>query len=195
MKNTITTLLLTSLFFVSNTALAQGFPSSESGASLSGGIESEEIASLPVVPSLDDSIIGIGAASPIQDMKLSDEQLEKIHSIKNAFKDGAAKKAADLQSLQRQLRDAIMQPKVDRSKVTDLQNQINALKGDLSTARLTMKLDSLDVLSVDQKAQLRHKALERDAFGGGRGGHGGRGCGGKRMSHKRGGAGGKQAQS
>lgn len=191
MKKLLSILALSSVFTLSGTAFAQDFPTPDSNEMLTGQVSGDELASLPIVPPADEEIIAVGAASPAQGMNLTDEQLEKIVGIKNSFRDSASKKVADLKLLQRQLRSMIMEEKVDRAKVTDLQSKINALKSDLSSARLAMKLDTFDVLTGEQKQKMRHRALQQEAFGGpGRKGHGG-----KRMHHRRPGAGQKQAQT
>lgn len=185
MKKLLSILALSSLFTLSGTAFAQDFAAADdSNEMLSGQVSGDELASLPIVPGPDEEIIAVGAASPAQGMNLTDEQLEKIHVIKNSFKDNASKKVTDLKTLQRQLRSTLLEEKVDRSKANDLQAKINSLKNDLSSARLAMKLDTYDVLTGEQKQKMRHRALQKEAFGG-CGGGGRKGHGGKRMQHRR----------
>ncbi|MBY0549029.1 MAG: Spy/CpxP family protein refolding chaperone [Candidatus Obscuribacterales bacterium] len=185
MKKLLSILTLSSVFTLSGTAFAQDFSTAEDANEMfSGQVPGEELASLPIVPPADEEIIAVGAASPAQGMNLTDEQLEKIHVIKNSFKDSASKKVADLKTLQRQLRSTLLEEKVDRAKATDLQAKINGLKNDLSSARLAMKLDTYDVLTGEQKLQMRHRALQKEAFGR-CGGEGRKGHGANRMQHRR----------
>lgn len=106
----------------------------------------------------------------------TDEQLEKLNTIKNQFADASGPKRLELQSAQRQLKDLMTQPGLDRKKATDLQAKINALRADLANMHLSMRMDSLDVFTADQKKQLREASLKRQ-FAGLRKGHG-RGHGG-----------------
>lgn len=118
--------------------------------------------------------IAVGVASGAQTgLSLSDDQLEKIAKLKNEFSDAAGQKMVQLRSLMRQQKDLMTQEKVDKAQVLDLQNKINGLKADLSNAKLNMKLDTIALLNPDQKQKLRHKALQREVFGGGiKGKHG-----------------------
>lgn len=92
--------------------------------------------------------------------------------LRNDFSDTAGVKVAQLRSLMRQQKDLMLRSTVDKSQVLDLQNKINTLKTDLSNAKLNMKLDTLALLSPDQKEKLHHKALQREVFGGFKGKHG-----------------------
>ncbi len=184
MKNLLSKLALATLVLVSGSTIAQADDTVQqegNGPSFNSRIEGE-VAALPVVPGEGEDVIGFGAASPAQDMSLTDEQLEKIHSLRTSFQEGTGKKMLELKSLQRQLKDLFLQDKVDRAKASDLQSKISAIKNDISATKLTMRLDSYDVLTSEQKQKLRHKALQRQAFGGGK-----HGCGGKRMMNRRGG--------
>ncbi|MBX9725306.1 MAG: hypothetical protein K2X81_28135, partial [Candidatus Obscuribacterales bacterium] len=117
-------------------------------------------------------------------MNLTDAQLEKMSSLKNKFEDSTSAEKVQLGSLFRQMKDVFSKPEVDRQQAIALQTKINTVKNDLSTARLNLHLDEIAVLTPDQREQIRHRMLEREAFGGagghhhghwGRGGHGGHG--------------------
>lgn len=179
MKKFLSILALSSVFTLSGTAFAQSIDTGSESA-FSGQVSSGEVASLPMVPQTEEDVIGIGAASPAPGIKLSDEQLEKIHALKNSFKDSASKKVLDLKTLKRQLKDTVMAEKVDRAKATAIQAKINELKNELSSAKLAMRLDTLEILTPEQKQQMRHRQLQKEAFGGRGGRHGG-----KRMHHRR----------
>ena len=121
---------------------------------------------------------GAGGAGALQ-LSLTDEQLEKIAKLKGDMKDAAGAKKAQLQSLRRQLKDALMSEKTDKSAVMDIQSKINSLHSDLANARVSGRLEVLSVLTPEQKQKLRHAALKRQALGAagmhGKGQHGGRG--------------------
>lgn len=99
------------------------------------------------------------AAPDAGKLKLSDDQLEKINALRTRLADAAGPKRLELKKQKRSLRDLITQPTIDRSKVSEVQNKINSLHDDLSNMVLSFKVDSADVLSEDQRAELRHKYL------------------------------------
>jgi Spy/CpxP family protein refolding chaperone len=111
-------------------------------------------------------------------MNLSDAQLEKMGSLKNKYADSTSAEKAQLGTLFRQMKDVISKPEIDRAQAVALQSKINAVKDDLSTARLNLKLDEIAVLTPDQREQIHHRMLEREAFGGGQRHHGHFGRGG-----------------
>lgn len=98
--------------------------------------------------------------------KFSDEQLQKMSSLKNQFLDNTASKRAELDSLGRQMKDVFTAKDVDRAKANDLESRISAVKADLDKARLNFKLDMLAVLTPEQRDGMRRHMLE-----GGFGGH------------------------
>jgi Spy/CpxP family protein refolding chaperone len=110
-------------------------------------------------------------------LNLSDDQLEKIASLKNDLRTATASQKAQLKSLNFELKSLLLQPTVDKSKAMALEGNINSLKTDLATKRLSFKIDLLAVLTEDQKKELKHMMLAKQAFGGRyhhRGGFGGR---------------------
>lgn len=149
--------------------------------------ETDELASLApgMAPDSVDFVIGAGAAGAADALALSDDQLEKIAKLRNDLRDSSAGKKAQLQTLHRQLKDALISEKTDKAAVLDINSKMNSLKAELSTARLNARLETLAVLTPEQKAKMRHKALQREAFGckmgmrgkGHHGGHHGRGHG------------------
>ncbi len=104
-------------------------------------------------------------------LKLSDDQLEKMASLKNDFRTSTAPEKAQLKSLSFQLKETLMQPAVDKDKAMALEGQINNVRSDLSNKRLSFKIDSLNVLTAEQKEALKHRMLVSQTFGGGRGFH------------------------
>ncbi len=119
---------------------------------------------------------------------LNDDQLQKMSALNNKFKDSIGAQKTQLDSLSRQLKDVFAQPQVDRAKAVDLQSKINALKGELSIAKLNFKIDKLAILTPEQREKIRHRILVSEAIGGGhsmkgRGGH----CGGGHFRGRMGG--------
>ena len=107
--------------------------------------------------------------------KFTDEQIEKMISLKNQFLDSTSLKRAELETLHRQLKDLFRADNVDRQKAMDLQSKIDSIKSDISKSRLNLKLDQLAILTPEQRQEMKHRML-RGGFGGGHhrfGGHGG----------------------
>lgn len=101
------------------------------------------------------------------DLAITDEQYEKLFSIKKQFLSDAGPKMLALKSSQRDLRDLLSQPKVDKQKVKDLQSQINTQKGELANLKLEKKLSGLEVLTEEQRKEIRRQML-KGCIGGGR---------------------------
>ncbi|MBX9719818.1 MAG: hypothetical protein K2X81_00345, partial [Candidatus Obscuribacterales bacterium] len=138
------------------------------------GIEQNNIAAIPtgIAPDMDSNIIGAASVSPLVNT-FSDDQLEKIAKIKGAFSDTAAAKVAQLHTLSRELRTQLSQANIDKSQVMDIQSKINNLKNDISNAKLNMRLDTIAVLTAEQRQKFHHMALQRQVLGGRKGhGHG-----------------------
>lgn len=92
-------------------------------------------------------------------LNLTDDQLEKIHAMKNKLADTLGPKRLELQSTQRQLKDMITKPTLDRKAITQTQDKINSLRADIANLSLAFKLDVADQLTDEQKKELRRKAL------------------------------------
>jgi Spy/CpxP family protein refolding chaperone len=132
---------------------------------------------------------GHGNGNPFADLNLTDDQYEKLFALHrdNAGKDAA--KMGEMMSAQAQMHDLMLQPEIDRARITSLQTRINAIHADLSNAHLEMKMACLSVLTPEQRHDLRRKMLRgMSGMGGpgmghgmpGHGGPGGRdGCAGK----------------
>lgn len=115
---------------------------------------------------------GGGGAPGCCQLNLTDDQLEKMVSIKNKMRDAAGPKKLELRSSYRKLQDLLTQSSVNRAEVTALQAKINGLRTDLSNLAIASKLDGIEVLSPDQRQQIRHRYLQRQLRGGHRFGHG-----------------------
>lgn len=121
-----------------------------------------------------------GFAGPLGGLNLTDEQYEKLFALR---RDNAGKSAArmgELMSLHMTLQDLMMQPELDRAKITATQSRINALKTELANQRLDDKLAMMSILTADQRREMRRNMLQR--MGGFHGGPG-RGFGGRMGGH------------
>ena len=97
---------------------------------------------------------------------LSDEQLEKINTLKEAARQSTAAQKTELHALSSRMHDLMTKPDVDRAEVMALQAKVNSLRSDLSNRWLNFRLDSMAVLTPEQKQQVRHRFLMHQMFGG-----------------------------
>ncbi|MCA9804748.1 MAG: hypothetical protein KC777_22410 [Cyanobacteria bacterium HKST-UBA02] len=114
---------------------------------------------------------------------LSDDQLEKMNTLKLGFKSEISPKYAELKTLKDQFRDAVTKPDTSKSDLLALQTKINGVKDEISTARAGFIADRMAVLTDEQKSELRKKFLSRGLMGGR---HHGRSFHGKSFHGKRG---------
>ena len=98
----------------------------------------------------------------IQKLNITDDQLEKLAALRNQYEDKTSAKRAELHNLHRQIGEAMGQATVDKARVTSLHNRAQAIKNDLSNARLAYMLDRTDVFTADQRAQMHHWRLVRE---------------------------------
>jgi Spy/CpxP family protein refolding chaperone len=94
------------------------------------------------------------------ELALKDDQLEKLHAIKNQMLDATGSQEATLASYQRQLRDLISSPTIDRTKVAAVQAKMNETKAAISNAHLTALMSSHDVLTEEQRKALHDNYLK-----------------------------------
>ena len=120
---------------------------------------------------------------------LTDEQYEKLYSLKNAMMDKMGPKMVEMFSLERQLRDVLTSADIDSKKANELKNKIAALKTDMSTIGLENRIAFMETLTADQRKDLRQAMIKGSMRGmGGPGGPGFHHMGGKgkmMMKHHR----------
>lgn len=111
-------------------------------------------------------------------LDLTDEQLEKLHSLKTASFEASGPKRLELRSLHRQMKDSLTKPGINKSELLALQSKINSLNAELSNSRVSFMADASSILTEDQRQKVRRSML-MGGFGGhhkkfhGRGHHGG----------------------
>ena len=108
-------------------------------------------------------------------LALSDDQFERLYSIKNATTDQAGPKKLELHTSFRNLMDALAAPNQDTGRIKSLQDRIASLKSDLSTLETGKLVQMSQVLTADQRSAI-HIAMIRRSLGGHH--HGGHGHGG-----------------
>lgn len=99
-------------------------------------------------------------------MKFSDDQLEKMYSLKNKLADETGATVAELAKQKRHLKDLLTKPELDRSAITATQDKINKLSADLSNSFLSFKMDLMEQFTPEQKQAMRYKSLKRGRMGG-----------------------------
>lgn len=107
-------------------------------------------------------------------LELTDEQKEKVYTMKNKLLDDVGPKKLEVQKLQRQLRDLLTKDSIDRKAIEATQDKINALRTDLSNTNLAFKMDLNEMLTPEQRQKIRFRGPGRK-MGGHR--HHGRGHG------------------
>lgn len=89
-------------------------------------------------------------------LDLSDEQNEKLYQLKQQFADQIGTTRVEIKKERRKMRDLLTQPVIDRKAVELAHGKINTLKTNLSNAKLTFKLDASEILTPEQRKQLRY---------------------------------------
>jgi Spy/CpxP family protein refolding chaperone len=96
---------------------------------------------------------------PFSALRLSDEQLELMHTIREKHAENLIPKMAELMRLKHKQMDLITALSYDKLTVKELQTKINALQSEVADEHLSIMLESDAVLNADQKKELRHMIL------------------------------------
>jgi Spy/CpxP family protein refolding chaperone len=86
---------------------------------------------------------------------LTDDQLERLHSLHNQFLDDAGPKFVELGSKKRKLKDVMLANTVDASQAKALQAEINRLRDDIANLKLENHIAMANVLTAEQKKDIR----------------------------------------
>lgn len=136
----------------------------------------------PFRPDCGPSECGPGGLPP--NVTLSDEQYEKMFAIKRDTFAKIGPKMVEMKTGEMDLHDLMSQVSPDKAKIQSVQNRINALRSEMSNIQLDSQLNTLGVLTPEQRQDLRRAFLKSaGCMGPGqRGGHhrGGGGPGGPR---------------
>jgi Spy/CpxP family protein refolding chaperone len=97
----------------------------------------------------------------------SDEQLERVHAIKIKYDDVNASRDLELGRLYRQIFEGLNQQNLDKANLTALQNKINVLEVAAANDDLQMMIDLHEVLTPEQRTNLRRETLQQEALDGG----------------------------
>ncbi len=91
---------------------------------------------------------------------LTDDQYEKLYSLKNSMLDKVGPKMVELHSLERQLKDAITRADIDSKKAADLKGKITSLKSDLSSIKIDNQIAFMEILTADQRKDMRQAMVK-----------------------------------
>ncbi|GEM_PF-1982178 len=130
-----------------------------------------------LVAERDDAAVTVPVASRAKDSskcsrqgresrKLSTGELEKMASLKDQLLASTGPQTTQLRLLERQLREQLAKQNIDKDQVMQTQSRINALRDQLSNARLSYRLDMMSILTPEQKEQVQRRLLVSNAFGG-----------------------------
>ncbi|MBS1999808.1 MAG: Spy/CpxP family protein refolding chaperone [Cyanobacteria bacterium SZAS LIN-2] len=97
--------------------------------------------------------------------KLTDDQYEKLYAIKEDLMDQMGPKMVQSHSLGRKLKDTLSASNIDTKQAQDLQNKISALKADMSNLKIDSLIKMAQVLTPEQRKELRMKMIKASLGG------------------------------
>lgn len=92
---------------------------------------------------------------------LTDDQYEKMYTIRNETMDAVAPKQLALRQAMRNLFDALAKADQDTARIKSLQSQIASLKADISSAELSKLVQMSQVLTADQRKAIHNGMIRR----------------------------------
>ncbi|MBX9940045.1 MAG: Spy/CpxP family protein refolding chaperone [Candidatus Obscuribacterales bacterium] len=101
-------------------------------------------------------------------LNLSEDQKEKMLSIKNKYKGEMEPKIAELKEHKRSINDLLTRETIDKEAILKEQSKINAIIGDIASARLAYRIEANENLNPEQRATLRKLGEERNFAGRGK---------------------------
>lgn len=103
----------------------------------------------------------------LQQLNLSQTQIQRIQSIRNQYKDRISQKRQSLKQAQQELQ-ALMQSNAAKNQVMDKFRQVQGLRQQLEELNFNSMLDIREVLTVEQRRQLSEQMQRRKRGGSGR---------------------------
>lgn len=98
----------------------------------------------------------------VKSLNLSDEQREKLHSIREQEFLASITRHAEIMKLRHQIGEALRGGETDRNAVLQLQAQLNNLQNADEIEKVTSMVESNAVLTVEQRKQMRKHMLEHE---------------------------------
>ncbi|HEY9683952.1 MAG TPA: periplasmic heavy metal sensor [Oculatellaceae cyanobacterium] len=94
--------------------------------------------------------------------KFTDEQLEKMHTIRSKYSDAGMVRMIELHKLHRQIGEGLAQANVDKDALIALQRKVNDLESQGNIDRLQMMVELHDVLTPEQRSDIHRHMLQAD---------------------------------
>ena len=92
-------------------------------------------------------------------MGLSDEQMEKLVSLKSEYMVKTAPQKAELMSDMKQMMLLMTAPSLDKQAIMSLHDKMSSIKSDLCTARVNHMISAMEVLTSKQRSDMHHHML------------------------------------
>ncbi len=92
-------------------------------------------------------------------MGLSDEQMEKLVSLKSEYMVKTAPQKAELMSDMKQMMLLMTASSLDKSAIMSLHDKMSTIKSDLCTARVNHMISAMEVLTSKQRSEMHHHML------------------------------------
>lgn len=96
---------------------------------------------------------------------MTDEQLEKLSSLKNEMRESMGPKILELKKLKSQMKDKLTKEDVNKDEILAIQAKINTVKSDISNVKVAFMVDASSVLTAEQKKEMRRKMLMKNIMG------------------------------
>ena len=96
----------------------------------------------------------------------SDEQLDRVHAIKVKYDDIHNARDLELDKLYRKIFEGLNLQSIDKASLTATQEKINVLEAASSNDELQMMIDLHEVLTPEQRTNLRRDTLIQEAMDG-----------------------------
>jgi Spy/CpxP family protein refolding chaperone len=90
---------------------------------------------------------------------LSDEQMEKLVSLKSEYMVKTAPQKAELRSDMKQMMLLMTASRLDRQAITSLHDKMSDLHADLCKAHMNHMIDAMEVLTPKQREDMHHHML------------------------------------
>lgn len=110
---------------------------------------------------------GMGHGCPFLsgENSLSDEQYEKFYQIKNKMKDAMGPKMLEMSKLRRQFCDELNRETIDAKAIGKLGDRMAALKGEMSQLFTGTAVEAMNVLTPEQRKEMRKKMIQGGSMG------------------------------
>jgi Spy/CpxP family protein refolding chaperone len=118
-------------------------------------------------------VTGVKVCAPGPKFSMTEDQKDKLSSIRDQYKLATAQKKAELEVAMHQQRELMGKTTIDKSAVLSLQSKINGLKADLSNARIDMALTASSVFTPEQREMFQKRMHGKFGHKGPRGEWGG----------------------